>query len=104
MGARNVVSRRCESVWMAVRMVANIIDGREQHGNWVARKLLRGAGKGQCQTNKRGGGRSGWKPYRSVEAMLTVVRPVADVIDGRGRRGNSDGGGEEADEVEADAK
>jgi len=45
---------------MTVRMVADIIDGREQHGNWVARKLLRGASKGRCQTNKRGaGGRDG---------------------------------------------
>jgi len=91
-------------MWMTVKMVANIVDGREQHGNWAARKLLRGAGKGQCQTNKCGGGRSGWRPYRSMGAMLTVVRPVADVIDGRRRCGNSDGGGEEADEVEADAK
>ena len=91
-------------VWMTVRMVADIVDGREQRGNWVARKLLRGAGKGQCQTNKCGGGRSGWRPYRSMGAMLTVVRPVADVIDGRGRHENSVGGGEETDEVEADAK
>jgi len=91
-------------VWMTVKMVADIVDGREQHGNWVARKLLRRASKGQCQTNKRRGGRSGWRPYRSVGVMLIVVRPVADVIDGRGRRGNSDGGGEKADEVKADAK